>query len=361
MSEHRELTGAQAIAEATAQCMERDPSVYLLGLGAADPKGVFGTTLGLTERFPNRVLEMPVAENGMTGIAVGSAIAGLRPLMTHQRVDFALMCVEELVNNAAKWHYMFGGAMTVPLTVRMIIGRGWGQGPQHSQALHAWFMHVPGLKVVMPFSPCDAKGLLAASIRDDNPVIFIEHRWLHGIRGEVPAEYYELPLGQAKILRPGKDVTLVGLSYALIDCLKAAQWLSEKAGVEAEVIDLRTITPLDSKTVVESVKRTGRLVVTDCGYMTAGVGAEICALVAERAFASLKAAPVRVALPDAPAPTTRAQVAGYYPDWRTVCEAVARVCDGKDDVQRLRSLLSKEESKELPMVDVPDASFTGPF
>lgn len=358
MSDYRLLTGAQAIAEATAQSMERDLSVYLIGLGVADPKGIFGTTIGLAERFPNRVLEMPVAENGMTGIAVGSAITGLRPLMTHQRVDFALMCVEELVNNAAKWHYMFGGSMSVPLTVRMIIGRGWGQGPQHSQALHAWFMHVPGLKVVMPFSPYDAKGLLAASIQDDNPVIYIEHRWLHGIRGEVPSEYYELPLGQAKILRPGEDVTVVGLSYGLVDSLKAAQWLSEKEGIEAEVIDLRTLTPLDSDTVVESVKRTGRLVAVDCGYMTTGVGAEICSLVAERAFASLKSAPQRVALPDAPGPTTRALIAGYYPDWRSVCEAVGKACGTRETMLRL---LSKEEPQENFLIDVPDACFTGPF
>ncbi|MBI1870547.1 MAG: alpha-ketoacid dehydrogenase subunit beta [Chlamydiae bacterium] len=178
----RELKFFEAIREATTLCMESNPSVYIMGLGVPDPKGIFGTTSGLQEKFGNgRVMDMPVSENGMTGVAIGSALVGMRPILTHQRIDFAMLAMEPMVNQAAKWHYMFGGEAHVPLVVRLIIGRGWGQGPQHSQSLQSWFAHVPGLKVVMPVTPYDAKGLLISSIEDNNPVIFIEHRWLHNI------------------------------------------------------------------------------------------------------------------------------------------------------------------------------------
>src|ERR1700722_14260768 len=181
------LTLSQAILQATDQLMQIDSSVYVMGLGVPDPKGIFGTTTGLEKKYgSDRVLDMPTSENGMTGIAIGSALLGLRPIMTHQRVDFFLLALDQLINNAAKWHYMFGGQMNVPLVIRLIIGRGWGQGPQHSQSLQSIFSHIPGLKVVMPSNPYDAKGLLLSAIDDENPVVYLEHRWLHGIFGEVP-------------------------------------------------------------------------------------------------------------------------------------------------------------------------------
>ncbi|HEY9765762.1 MAG TPA: alpha-ketoacid dehydrogenase subunit beta, partial [Chroococcales cyanobacterium] len=218
----RELTYSQAINEALDQALERDPSVYLIGEGVPDPKGIFGTTLGLQEKFGSaRVMDMPLSENGMTGVAVGSALMGLRPVMVHQRLDFALLALDQIVNHAAKWHYMFAGQQSVPLVIRLILGRGWGQGPQHSQSLHSWFAHIPGLKVVMPTTPHDAKGLLMKSIEDDNPVIFIEHRWLHDIKGEVPTEPYGVALGSCRVAREGKDLTIVSASYMTLEALKA--------------------------------------------------------------------------------------------------------------------------------------------
>ena len=205
----RQLKYVEAIREAINLCMEVDPNVYVIGEGVPDPKGIFGTTTGLQQKYgAERVLDMPLSEDGMTGMAIGSALTGLRPILTHQRVDFALLSMNQIVNNAAKWHYMFGGQTCVPLVIRMAIGMGWGQGAQHSQSLQAWFAHVPGLKVVMPVTPYDAKGLLISSIEDDNPVIFLEHRWLHNTFGDVPEGIYRVPLGQGRIARRGKDITI---------------------------------------------------------------------------------------------------------------------------------------------------------
>lgn len=350
----RALKYADAIREATDQAMERDSSVYLIGLGVPDPKGIFGTTTGLQEKYgAGRVLDMPLSENAMTGMVIGSALVGMRPVLTHQRVDFSILAMEQMVNQAAKLHYMFDGKHKVPLVVRMVIGRGWGQGPQHSQSLQSWFAHVPGLKVVMPTTAYDAKGLLAASIEDDNPVIFLEHRWLHNISDNVPEDYYTVPLGQARVMRPGKDITLVGTSYMALEALKAAESL-ESVGVSAEVIDLRTIRPWDSKTVIASVQKTGRIVAADTSWKMYGVAAEIVATVTEMAFASLKAAPERVALPDGPTPTSPALAAHYYPRAGHIEAAARRALGLPEDL----SLLDVPEGQNL---DVPDSSFQGPF
>ena len=230
----RELKFFQAINEAIDLCMAKDPAVYIMGLGVPDPKGVFGSTLGLQGKYGStRVMDMPTSENGMTGVAIGSALVGMRPIMTHQRIDFALLAMEQIVNQAAKWHYMFGGRMSVPLVIRMIIGRGWGQGSQHSQSLQSWFAHIPGLKVVMPTTPYDAKGLLISSIEDNNPVVFIEHRWLYNISGHVPEGVYRVPLGQARVIKKGNDLTIVATSYMTLEALRAAEMLTED-GIRAE-------------------------------------------------------------------------------------------------------------------------------
>lgn len=349
----RSITFAQAINEALIQGMTEDPNVYIMGEGVPDPKGIFGTTTGLRDKFgANRVLDMPVAENGMTGVAVGSAIMGMRPVLTHQRVDFALLAMDQMVNQAAKWHYMFGGQHSVPLVVRLIIGRGWGQGPQHSQSLQAWFAHIPGLKVVMPTTPQDAKGLLLASIRDDNPVIFLEHRWLHNIADTVPSENYDTPLGKARIAREGQDLTIVSTSYMTLEALRVADWL-ETAGVTTEVVDVRSLRPLDTETIVNSVRKTGRVLVTDTGWTHYGVTAEIMALVTEQAFSELKCAPRRLALPDVPTPTSHAVAQHYYPRaidlYRVACELL------NIDYQ------CPENSLKSTQLDVPDKTFTGPF
>lgn len=350
----RHLKFLEAVREATDQAMARDPRVFLMGLGVADPKGIFGTTIGLGEKHgADRVIEIPVSENAMTGVAIGAAIAGLRPIITHQRIDFAMCAMEQIVNQAAKWHYAFGGRIRVPVVMRMLIGRGWGQGPQHAQSLQAMFAHVPGLKVVMPTTAHDAKGLLAAAIEDDNPVLFLEHRWLHGILDDVPETYYTVPLDKARVLRAGADVTIVGASYMTVEAVRAAERL-ERDGISAEVIDLRGISPWDADTVVASVRRTGRLVVADTGGRAFGISAEIVATVVERAFGALKAPPERVALPDIPSPTSPALADHYFPRSGDVVQAARRAL-GLPPVNDARDV---EPGVRL---DIPDPTFTGPF
>jgi acetoin:2,6-dichlorophenolindophenol oxidoreductase subunit beta len=347
----RTITYAEAIREATDQCLEADPRVIVMGLGVPDPKGVFGTTLGLAERHgDDRVSDLPTSENGMTGVALGCAVAGLRPIMTHIRTEFALLAIDQLVSQAAKWRYMFGGRMTAPLVVRLLVGRGWGQGPQHSQSLQAWFAHIPGLKVVMPATAHDAKGLLITAVEDDDPVILIEHRWLHGVIGEVPEEPYRVPIGVARIAREGDDVTIVATSYMVLEALRAAEALGD-AGVGAEVIDLRSLRPWDEEAVLASAARTGRLLVTDTGWATVGFAAEVLARVAEQGVV-LDAPPRRVCLPDYPAPTSPALSAGFYPRAADVVTAAAEMLDIPAPPVDARV--------DIPL-DVPDPAFTGPF
>jgi pyruvate dehydrogenase E1 component beta subunit len=294
----------------------------------------------------------------MTGVALGSCLVGMRPIMTHMRLEFAMTAMDQICNQAAKWHYMFGGQSKVPLTIRMLIGRGWGQGPQHSQSLHAWFAHVPGLKVVMPSTPYDAKGLLIASIEDDNPVIFLEHRWLHNIHGPVPEGHYSVPLGEPRVVTEGDDVTIVAASYATIEAIKAGRELARE-GIKAEVIDLRTLVPRNDATILASVRKTGRLVVADQGTLTGGFAGEIVARVTEQAFVALKAAPIRVTLPDIPTPTTRALSNYYYPTPGHIVAAARRTLGlSRDDAGS--DLWAGIEPADK-MLDVPDRSFTGPF
>jgi len=350
----RELKFAQAILEATDQCMARDSRVYLMGLGVPDPKGTFGTTVGLQAKYgPSRVMDMPTAESTMTGVGIGSAIVGMRPIMTHQRVDFFLLAFDQLLNNGAKWHYMFGGRMNVPIVIRLIIGRGWGQGPQHSQSLQAMFAHVPGLKVVMPATPSDAKGLLISAIEDDNPVIYLEHRWLHGTFGPVAEEMYRVPIGKARTIRMGADVTIVSCSHMTVEALRAADELAAD-GINAEVVDLRSIKPLDEAHVLESVRKTGRLVVADAAWRSVGVAAEILALTAEHLHGELKAAPKRVTFPDVPTPTSWALAQHFYPRSIDIANAVRAVIGGRE--RRQEAAASARSTH-----DVPDTTFTGPF
>ncbi len=349
----RELTMAEAINEATDQAMAADPTVFIMGLGVPDPKGIFGTTFNLKEKYGSkRVLDMPVAENGMTGLAIGAAISGLRPVMTHQRIDFMLLAMDQIVNQAAKWHYMFDGKMKVPLVIRMIIGRGWGQGPQHSQSLQSWFTHIPGLKVVMPFSPYDAKGLLISAIRDNNPVIYLEHRWLHNLKGQVPEMPYTVPIGKGRIVRSGNDVTLVCVSHMTLEGIHTAKTL-ESQGISAEVIDVRSLAPLDETLMLTSVNKTGRVIVCDTGWKRCGVAGEIISIISEKGFSSLKQAPVRVTLPDYPLPTSPSLAAHYYPGHDQLVE-IALHMFGKSMNDELK------EKRTVPF-DVPDISFTGPF
>lgn len=351
---NRTLTFAHAINEALAQAMEMDESVICYGLGVPDPKGVFGTTLGLQERFGEaRVFDMPASENAMTGVAIGASLNGIRPVMTHQRVDFFLLAMDQLVNNAAKWHYMFGGQSSVPITIRLIIGRGWGQGPTHSQSLQAWFAHIPGLKVVMPATAADAKGLLLSSIFDDNPVVFLEHRWLHNLKGDVPENDFRIPIGKAQQLRAGKDISIISLSYMTIEALHAVEFL-ENNGVTCDLIDLRSVKPIDWELIFDSVRKTGRLLVLDTGAFTGSVAGEIVAWVSIECFDSLIQAPQRIALSDFPTPTSPALTKGFYAGAVEIANIAGNMLGKNFDLSILK------EQRKFPH-DVPGDWFKGPF
>ena len=322
----RTLSYAHAICEATDQEMARDPRVILLGQGVDDFKGFVGTTKGLAEKYgPLRVMDTPLSEDGMTGVAIGMALAGMRPIHTHIRMDFTLLAMNQIVNIAAKSRYMFGGTVKVPLTVRAVIGRSWGQGAQHSQGLHALFAHVPGLKVVAPSTPYDAKGCLVSAIRDDNPVIFVEHRMAHLTQGLVPAELYTVPLGQARVLAAGQDVTVVGISHMVVECLRAAHKLAH-VGITAEVIDPVTLNPLDIDTILTSVTKTRRLVVVDTAWNFCGMTAEIVAQVVERLPG---VAVKRIGFAPVPCPTTRMLENIFYPNAATIAGAVHQLVRGQ--------------------------------
>lgn len=324
----RLLTYAEAIREATEQEMARDPSVILFGLGVDDFKAIFGTTKGLLERFgPDRVSDTPLAEEAMTGVAIGAALAGLRPIHVHARMDYLLVAMNQLVNAAAKLRYMSGGTVAVPIVVRATIGRSWGQGPTHSQGLHALVMHVPGLKVAAPSTPYDAKGLLIESIRDDNPVVFVEHRMLHYQKGHVPADSYTVPFGKARMLARGDDVTLVGISYMALECLRAQRSLAE-IGIHAEVIDPVSLSPLDTETVVESVRRTGRLVVVDTAWTSCGATAEIAARVVERLGGARRLQVHRMGYAPVACPTTKNLQDLFYPTVEQIASAAHRLVRG---------------------------------
>lgn len=349
------ISGAEAIREALGLSLADDDKVYLMGLGVPDPKGVFGTTLGLQEQYGcNRVMDMPVAENGVTGAAIGAALVGMRPVITHQRFDFALLSFDQLINNASKWHNMFGGQYKVPLVIRVIVGRGWGQGPQHSQNFQSLLMNIPGLKVVAPSTPYDAKGLLIASIKDDNPVIFIEHRWIHNVTEKVPTGVYSEVIGKAKILREGNDITIVTSSYMTLEALRVADHLRNH-NVSAEVVDLRSLKPLDEETILSSVKKTGRLLVVDGAWKTCGISAEIISLVAENLYSELKTAPKRLTFPEVPTPTTWSLARYFYPSAldmaNTICQMVGMKLSGLEDAFKPIKITE----------DIPDKHFTGPF
>jgi pyruvate dehydrogenase E1 component beta subunit len=346
----RELTYAQAIYEATVQEMERDPGVFVFGLGVDDPIGLYGTTLDLHKRFgADRNFDTPLAEDAMTGVAVGAAFAGLRPIHVHQRMDFLMLCMNQLVNVAAKASYTFAGAVKAPIVVRGVIGRSWGQGPQHSQSLHSMFMHVPGLKVLAPTTPHDAKGCLIAAIRDDNPVIFMEHRMLYNIKGIVPESAYEVPFGKARVLAAGDDITIVAISHMVVEALRAKAHL-EAEGIHAEVIDPVSLAPLDIETIAESAERTGHLLVVDNDWTGCGASAEIIAAVTERLQDGPAPRVARLGFAPAPCPTTKPLENLFYPTGRTIAAKAYAMVRGGGSAW----VPHAAEAKEI-------AEFRGPF
>ncbi len=317
----RKLSYGEALREALDQALERDARVYAMGQGVDDPSGMFGSTLDLHKKYgSNRVFDMPLNEEGTVGMAIGSAMTGMRPVSIHNRPDFLLMAMDQIVNHAAKWSYMFAGQVPIPLVIRACIGRGWGSAAQHSQALQSLFFHVPGLKIVMPTSPYDAKGLLITSIADNNPVLFFEQRWLYKHTGYVPEEVYSIPFGQGVIKRKGKDVTIVAVSHMVTESLRAAEVL-EKKGISVEIIDLRTLKPLDEELILESVAKTGRLLVADLCWRTGGFSAEVIATVMEKGFGLLTQAPRRVTFPDIPTPSSYVLENAFYPGVEEIVKA----------------------------------------
>ena len=328
----RELNYALAINEALRQTMEEDESVFLIGQGVKSPWYVGQTCNRLIEKFgEKRVIDTPVSENAVTGAAVGAALAGMKAVVVHPRMDFMLYAMDPIINEAANWHYMNGGKLSVPVVIWGIINRGGEQAAQHSQALHALFAHIPGLKVVMPSTPYDAKGLMAAAIRDPNPVIFIDERWLYSEKGHVPESLYEVEIGKAVLRKEGKDLTVVASSHASHLSLIAAKDLIPK-GIDVELIDLRTLKPFEGEMILNSVRKTGKLLVVDGGWTSFGAAAEIAAFVAEKGFGFLKAPVKRLALMDSPAPASRELEKEYFIDEKKIKEAMIRLYHEKTSV-----------------------------
>jgi acetoin:2,6-dichlorophenolindophenol oxidoreductase subunit beta len=323
----RELTFGQAVREALAEEMRRDSRVCIFGEDVAEAGTPFKVLSGLVEEFgTERVLDTPISEAGFTGIAVGAAMTGLRPIVDIMFGDFITLTMDQMVNQAAKVHYMSGGAWKVPMVMRTTLGATRRSGAQHSQSLHAWFSHVPGLKVVMPSTPYDAKGLLKTAIRDENPVVFFEDKMMYTkLKGPVPTEEYTIPFGVADVKRAGRDITLVGTSSMVQVALGAADLL-EKIGVSAEVVDPRTMWPLDEKTLIESAKKTSRVIVIDEGYERYGVTAEIAAVIAEGAFYNLDAPVKRMGAMHIPIPFSPPLEDATVPTEKSVFEVACGLC-----------------------------------
>lgn len=295
---NKKLTFAQAIKEATYQLMEHSKEVYVIGEGVDDYKGVWGTTKGLVESFGlERVMDIPLSENAMTGVALGSSLLGFKPIFVHQRIDFMLMCMDAIFNQGAKWRYMTGFKQDMHIVIRAIIGRGWGQSVQHAQSFYPIFAHFPGVKVIAPFTPQEAKGLLIAAVQEKEPVIIIESKSLYELTGEVSDAFKAIDIGRANIIKTGNDITIVGFSSSLTDILDALPDI-EKAGISVEVINALTIKPLDIDTIIKSVEKTKNLVIIDITWEHFNLATEISSIISEKLFGILQKPPLRIALPD---------------------------------------------------------------
>ena len=343
----RSIKYSEAISEGIVQEMESNPNIFITGIAVDYPSGIFGTTIDAFKKFgPSRVFDSPAMENALTGIAIGAAAVGKRPILVHPRVDFMFLSFDMLLQLAAKWRYMYGGnAGNVPIVIRGIIGRGWGQGSTHSQSIQAPLAHFPGLTVVMPAFPEDAKGLMISALRHTGPVVILEYRTLYDTMGEVSEKPIPTPIGKAKVVKEGKDLTIVATSFMSLEALNAAKKL-EESGISIEVVDLRSIRPLDEETVLNSVKKTGRLIVADTSWELCGVASEIVALAAEKAFNFLKCPARRITIADCPAPVSNSLEKVFYPSSSTLIKAMC-------------SMLGVE-SKEFGLIDLTE-SFKGPY
>lgn len=319
MSE-RIIKYTEALKEATDQLMQADNSVYVIGLGVSYKNGADGTTALLKEKYPERIFDVPVSEASVTGMAVGSAINGLKPIVHHGRVEFSLLASDQIFTQAAKWNYMFGGDNNVPIVFRIAVGRQWGNGPQHTQALYSLFGNVIGLKVVIPATPYMAKGLLIAAVEDPNPVVILEPRWLYGVKQDVPEEYYKVALDKARIHKQGKDITVVTYGDGLVSAIEALDLIGNK--VDVELVDVVSINPIDYETILTSVKKTGRLLCIDTSNGAFSIGSEIISKVAQDRSLKLLSAPVSISTPSFPCPTSTSLTEDYYPTKVTIADKI---------------------------------------
>lgn len=359
-NKNRIISASQAILEATDQTLKKDKSLILIGEGINDPKGIFGTTSNLSKKYgKNRVIESPISENGITGISIGLAINNFKVLLIHQRVEFALLSIEQIFNNAAKSFYVTNGKHKVPIVIRMVIGRGWGQGPAHSQSFETIFSYVPGLKVLIPSSAYDAKGMLISAINDPNPVLILEHRWFHYVTGSVPKKSFYSDIEKPKIIKKGKHLTIVASSYNVYEIIFCSEIL-KKFDIFIEIIDLRVLRPLDIKPIIQSVKKTKKLIIFETGNKVYGIGAEIIASILEKNNNIFDLAPSRIGLPDSPTPSSRGLAKNFYPNSYDIMKVIMNQLNLNVEVKK--KIISLLNSK-LPShdIDVPNPKFKGPF
>lgn len=315
-------TYCEALNNAILQEMDRDPRVFVYGIGVPDHKKIFGSTDHILERFgPDRCIDTPIAEDSMTGFGLGAAINGLRPIHIHIRVDFLLLAMNQLANMVSSFCYGSGGKTGVPLVIRAVAGRGWGQGYQHSKTMHSTFAHIPGLKVLAPTTVADAKGMMVSAIRDDNPVLLIEHRWLYWQQGNVPDGDYTVRIGEPSVIREGSDLTVIATSWMNVEALKAADILKRR-GVSIEIVDPRTLAPLEDEMLVASVEKTKHCIVADNDWSFCGFGAEVAATISEKCFGRLKSPVTRLGFAHVPCPTARHLENEFYPNAKTIVRAI---------------------------------------
>ena len=360
MLKKRILTASEAILEATDQIMKKDKNLIIIGEGVNDPKGIFGTTINLYEKYGKvRIIESPISENGITGIAIGLAINNFKVLLIHQRVEFALLSIEQIFNNAAKSFYVTNGEHSVPIVIRMVIGRGWGQGPAHSQSLETIFSYVPGLKVLIPSSAYDAKGMLISAICDPNPVLILEHRWFHYVKGFVPKKIYKTNLRKPEIILKGEHLTIVASSYNINEIIFCSKIL-KKFQIYLEIIDLRVLRPLNVKPIINSIKKTKKLIIFETGNKIYGVGAEIIASILEKNQNILDLPPLRIGLPDSPTTSSRCLAKNFYPNSKDIMKIITNKLDlnleVKDKIINLTNKLIPSHE-----IDIPNPNFKGPF
>ncbi len=326
----RKISYVKALNEGLNQLLGSRDDTFVMGQGVNSPWYAGQSTTGLFEKYgKNKVFDTPISENGLTGAAIGAALAGMRPIVFQSRMDFMLYSMDQIVNQAASWHYMFGKQMNVPLTIWAIINRGGQQGAQHSQALQSIFAHIPGLKVVMPSNAYDVKGLLHSCVLDNNPVLFIDERWLYSSEMDVPKDLYTVPIGKGELVREGKDLTIVATSYMVPQSLVAVEKIKKEKNIDVEVIDLRTIKPFDRELIYESIKKTGRLLIVDAAWKSFGIGAEISASIVEEQFHSLNHPIERLSLQDTPAPVSANEEEAYFIDNKAIYDKIKQIFERK--------------------------------